>query len=210
MSLFYISDINFNDNIKYSNIEIEEKRATFILGKSGTGKSTLLKLLNASISPRTGVILYKDKPLMHYDTIWLRREITLVSQNVFLFDDTIKNNFTEFHHYRELPPPQEKTILEFLQLCLADFPIDTNCREMSGGERQRIFIAICLSFMPKVLMLDEPTSALDEHTSKKLMSNLKSYCKENNITLIVITHDKQLSEQYADEVICLDSEVQDE
>lgn len=210
MSLFSLSNLNFNNMIHYSKIEMEENKATFILGKSGTGKSTLLKLLNASVSPMHGEILYKNKPLIQYDTIALRREITLVSQSVFLFDDTIRNNFAEFYHYRELPPPNESTILTYLQICRADFPLETTCQEMSGGERQRIFLAICLSFMPKVLLLDEPTSALDEHTSKMLMENLKRYCKEKSITLIVVSHDKLLAERYADEIINLDSEVQHE
>lgn len=208
MSLFSLSNLTFNNIITYPNIEIEENKATFLLGKSGTGKSTLLKLLNASVSPMCGEILYNGKAQVQYDTIGLRREITLVSQHVFLFDETIRYNFAEFYQYRELPPPNETTILQYLQICLADFPLETNCREMSGGERQRIFIAICLSFMPKVFMLDEPTSALDEHTSSLLMKQLKRYCKENNITLIVVTHDKQLAEQYADAIINLDSEVQ--
>ena len=78
---------------------------------------------------------------------------------------------------------------------------------MSGGERQRIYIAICLSFHPKVLMLDEPTSALDEATAVSLLQNLKQYCNEHGITLIAITHDKTLAKSYGDEYISLDSEV---
>lgn len=204
MPLFSISNVNFKKILKYPFIDIKENTVTFICGRSGTGKSTLLKLLNASVSPDSGEILYQGKPIDHYDTIMLRREVLLVSQNTYLFEGTIENNFEEFYRYRELNPPHSDIIHRFLKICLADFPANANCYEMSGGERQRVFIGICLSFMPKVLMLDEPTSALDEQTSKVLMQNLKDYCKENKITLIVINHNRLLTEQYADEMISLD------
>jgi len=205
--LFYLSNVTFKNLIKYPSINIKENQATFVCGKSGSGKSTLLKLLNASISPDNGEILYHEKPITDYDTILLRREIILVSQNVFLFDHSIRDNFIEFYRYRELPAPSDQLILQFLHLCLADFLLDTNCHEMSGGERQRVFIAICFSFLPKVIMLDEPTSSLDENTASLLMGNLKQYCHLHKISLIVITHDRLLAEKFADELIVLDSEV---
>lgn len=204
MSLFSIKNVKYK-NIKYTAININKNETTFISGKSGSGKSTLLKLLNASISPESGEICYKDSPLQYYDTIILRREILLVSQSVYLFDDTIKNNFKEFYRYREEAPPEDQTILKYLHLCLADFSLNKNCCEMSVGERQRIFIAICLSFMPNVLMLDEPTSALDTYTSKMLMQNLVSYCKQNDMPLITVTHDRTLVEQYADKILVLEN-----
>lgn len=205
MPLFSVTNVNFKNVVNYLHIEIGQHKSTFICGKSGSGKSTLLKLLNASVSPDSGEILFQNKPIGDYDIIKLRRDIMLVSQSVFLFDDTIKNNFREFYRYREQTLPDDSTLKEYMRICAADFSFDMNCRAMSGGERQRVFIAICLSFMPKVLMLDEPTSALDIHTSKALMENIKCHCIENNITLIAITHDRLLAEQYADEVIILDS-----
>jgi len=96
MSLFQLSNVTFKDIITYPLIKINENKTTFISGKSGSGKSTLLKLLNTSISPDHGEILYQDKLITEYDTIQLRREIMLVSQSVYLFDDTIRNNFKDF------------------------------------------------------------------------------------------------------------------
>ena len=210
MALFSIKNVNFKNIVKYKDFEIKENKATFIKGKSGAGKSTLLKLLNAALTADSGKILYNNKALESYDTITLRREVMLVSQNVFLFDETIEDNFKEFYNYREQPLPSYDKIKEYLEICLALFSSSVNCRELSGGERQRVFLAISLSLNPKVLMLDEPTSALDEKTSGELMGNIKNHCKENNITLIVITHDSLLAEKYADEIISLDSEDDDE
>jgi len=207
MNLFSVRNVHYKGVVSYKHVMIEEGKVTFICGKSGCGKSTLLKLLNVSVSADSGEILYRNRPVTDYDTIMLRREVSLVSQNIFLFDDTIRNNFIRFYRYRELTPPADTEILESLKLCIANFPLDMNCSELSGGERQRVFISICLSFIPKVLMLDEPTSALDESTANALMQNLKEYCLKNGITLIAITHDKALAQQYADTIIVLDLEV---
>lgn len=207
MSLFSLNNVNFKNIITYPKLEIAPNTATFLCGKSGCGKSTLLKLLNASISPDSGDIFYQGKRITEYDTILLRREVLLVSQNVFLFEDTIKNNFAEFYRYRDSTPPKEDRILSYLRLCNIDFPLDALCSDMSGGERQRIFISICLSFLPKVLMLDEPTSALDGKTAEVMIQHIKNHCKENGITLIVISHDQALAKQYADEMITLSQEV---
>lgn len=207
MSLFSLKNVTFKNLIHYSSLTIHENKTTFICGKSGSGKSTLLKLLNATISPEEGEILYQGKSINEYDTIALRRDVMLVAQSVYLFDTTIRNNFEEFYSYRGLLTPSEEVMNLFLNICLSDFPLTNNCRDMSGGERQRIYIAICLSFHPKVLMLDEPTSALDEATAVSLLQNLKQYCNEHGITLIAITHDKALAKSYGDEYISLDSEV---
>jgi len=72
---------------------------------------------------------------------------------------------------------------------------------MLGGERQRIYIAICMSLMPKVLMMDEPTSALDEKNSWIVMENIKEFCSRNGITLIVVSHNTRLAEAFADRTI---------
>lgn len=211
MSLFTIKNVNFMNKISYPLIEIEEGKVIFIRGKSGTGKSTLLKMLNGTVSferGERGEISYDGLPLEEKDAIALRREVLLVAQQVFLFDDTIYNNFITFYEYRKQEAPDSKTIQDYLRLCQADFSLETNCRDMSGGERQRVFMAICLSFLPRVLMLDEPTSALDTTTSGKFMDAVTRFCREKKITLLVVTHDSSLTETYADEIINLDEMIQ--
>lgn len=204
MSLFSITNVTVSHGLSYPHIDIAKEGVTFFLGGSGTGKTTLFKLLNATCSYETGEICYQGKPLEEYDTILLRREVLLVAQTVFLFDDTIRNNFAQFYGYREMEPPTDDRIREYLRLCVADFPLQTNCHELSGGERQRVFIAVCLSFHPKVLLLDEPTSALDVQTSGRLLESLKEYCLEHEISLLVITHDQALAGRFGDGVVSLD------
>ncbi len=199
-----LDHVNFENLIDYPDIEIESGRITFICGRSGCGKSTLLRLLNGTVSPQGGGIFFDGRNIDDFDTVALRKELLLVGQTVYLFDSTIKENFEEFWRYRELPVPSDEEIRSFLSICCADFPLDMSCTSMSGGERQRVYIAIYLSFMPKVLMLDEPTSALDLKTSVLMMENLVSYCKENRITMIVVSHDKALAERFADKIIVLE------
>ena len=204
--LFFLKNVNYKHLLFFSKITVREGVATFITGKSGAGKSTLFKLLNGSISPSSGIILYKDKPLSTWDTAALRREIILVNQNVFLFDTTIEKNFLEFFAYRRSSPPEKSTMCDFLNLCGVDFDLSTSCQTMSAGERQRVFIAICLSFIPKVLLLDEPTSALDYSTANLVFKNIKSHCQKSGTSLLAICHDQSLSERYADDLLVIEKE----
>lgn len=199
-----INRVNFENLIDYPDITIEPGQVTFLCGSSGCGKSTLLKLLNGTVSPREGEITIDGRSIDDFDTVELRKELMLVSQTVYLFDSTIRENFEEFYRYRGLPAPGDDEIMSWLSLCCADFPLDMDCTSMSGGERQRVYIAIYLSFQPKVIMLDEPTSALDAETAANLMENLASYCRSNCMTMIVVSHDRSLAERFADKTILLE------
>lgn len=207
MEILTAKDVIFNQNLHYPSIDIFENHTTFLQGPSGCGKSTLLKLFNATLSPDQGVISYKGHDISTLNTITLRQEVLLVSQSVYLFDTSISENFDEYYRYRNLPPLSNEEKKDFLHICSADFDLTSNCMNMSGGERQRIYLAICLSLMPKVFMLDEPTSALDYETATRVLENIKSFCQENKITLIVISHDAKLTQHYADHIITLEKKV---
>ena len=203
-NVFIIDQPKFGGILEYPKLEIRSKGVTFIKGASGAGKSTLLKLLNGSLSPDEGSIFYEGKDIMEMDTIELRRDVILIGQNVYLFDLTIRENFHKYYSYRDLSAPDDETIEKFLKLCHADFKLDEPCVRMSGGERQRIYIAICISLMPKVILMDEPTSALDGSTSKVLMENLSVFCRDNGIAMIVVSHDPILADDFADHVITIE------
>jgi len=198
------SQVVFQSMIRYPNIKIAKGKTTFIHGPSGCGKSTLLKLINGTTSPDSGEIFYKGNNIENIDTIDLRREILLVAQSVFLFTGTIEENFKKYYEYRDRDLPTKETMEKFLKICSAEFPLETRCETMSGGERQRVYIAIFLSFMPDVLMLDEPTSALDNTSSDIMMSNIKNFSKDNEMTTIVVSHYLTLAEKYGDEIIALE------
>jgi putative ABC transport system ATP-binding protein len=192
--------------LRFPAISIEQGSATFICGESGTGKTTLLQLLNATATPAEGQILFDGQDIVQMDTIMLRRQVLLAGQKVYLFDDTIRGNFEQFYAFRGEPCIDEDAMMEFLRLCCAEFPLTARCQPLSGGERQRVFLAIHLSMHPRVLMFDEPTSALDKKTARLMLSQVKRHCADNGITLVVVSHDPTLVEAFADQVISLSEE----
>lgn len=197
-----VKEMIFHD-IHYRDIAILENKVNFIVGSSGAGKTTLLKLFNATYTPESGEILYRGEDIEGIDTIRLRKEILLASQTLYLFDDSIKDNFIQFYEYRGEPVPSDDTIEKFLEICCVPFSIDHDCTRMSGGEKQRVYMAILLSFCPKVLILDEPTSALDKDNSQMVMKNITVFCKENDVTLVVVSHDGKITEAFAENIITL-------
>ena len=200
-AIFKTKDLVFNNIIHFPDIEIPRNKVTFISGKSGSGKTTLFKLFNGTLTQSSGNIFYNNQNVLDLDTLALRKEVALISQSVFLFDGNIKDNFVKFYKYREKTAPSDAEIRYFLDICSLDFPLDKDCEEMSGGERQRLYIAIYLSFKPKVVLLDEPTSALDEKNSRIVIDNILSFSRENEITLLIVSHDNDLANDFADIVV---------
>lgn len=196
-------DLSFK-GIRYQDISIEEHRVNFIVGRSGTGKSTLLRLFNGMLTPDTGTISYRGEDIEKIDTIALRREILLISQSVYLFDVTIRENFREFYGYRGMEIPTESEMKDFLAMCRITFPLDKDCSNMSGGEKQRVYMAIYLSFLPSVVMLDEPTSALDKENGLEVISNAIDFCRGKGITVIIVSHDGNLTQTFADNIITIE------
>ena len=200
-------NLKFMDIISYPEIQIESGKITVIQGESGCGKSTLLKLMNQTMSQSEGTIYFQGTNVEELDTIQLRRDMILVNQSLFLFPGTIRENFKYFYERRQQEMPSDEELLSYLKICQVPFSLYDLCDVMSGGEKQRVFHAIALSFQPKVLMLDEPTSALDHETGFRFMEELTNYCKKQNITIIIISHDKTLAEKYADANIWLQKAV---
>lgn len=198
--------LSFLDKIKYKDLQIPKKKVSFIIGKSGSGKSTLLRLFNGVLTASSGEIWYNKKNIQEIDTIELRKEVSLISQSVYLFDTDIRGNFAEFYQYRNMDLPSDETMEKYLRICSIDFPLDKDCTTMSGGEKQRVYIAIFLSFNPRVLMLDEPTSALDKENSQNVVKNVLEFCKKQGITVIVVSHDNNLTETFADNIIQIGEE----
>lgn len=195
------------ENVKfikeYDDFTINKNEIVFIVGKSGSGKSTLLKLINNTLQMKSGSIFYKDTNILNIKPVELRRNIMMTSQENFLFDMTIKENFHEFYKLRDLENLTDDEIVKFLKI--ADFDVDVNLdvEKLSGGEKQRVFLAIVLSMRPAVLLLDEPTSALDSNTAFNMMKNIVDYCKHNDITLVVVSHARNLVDEFADKTIDL-------
>ena len=195
------------ENVKfikeYDDFSIDKNEVVFVVGKSGSGKSTLLKLINNTLQMKSGRIFYKDENILNIKPVELRRNIIMTSQENFLFDMTIRENFHEFYKLRDLEELTDEEITKFLKITNFDVDVNLDVEKLSGGEKQRVFLAIALSLNPEVLLLDEPTSALDNKTAFDMMKNIVDYCKHNDITLVVVSHARQLVDEFADKIIDL-------
>ena len=191
------------NGIRYPDMTIYENKITFLTGPSGCGKSTLFRIFNGTLDPEEGTLFYRGQDIRGLDSLTHRREVSLVSQSVFLFPGTIRENFRQFYQFRDLPEPGSDRIRFLLELCCLTADPDTDCTTFSGGEKQRVYLAIFLSFEPRVVLLDEPTSALDTVTSRSLLKNLAEYVKKERISLILISHDPGLADEYAESRIFL-------
>lgn len=195
------------ENVKfikeYDDFSIDKNEVVFVVGKSGSGKSTLLKLINNTLQMKSGRIFYKDENILNIKPVELRKNIIMTSQENFLFDMTIRENFHEFYKLRDLEELTDEEITKFLKITNFDVDVNLDVEKLSGGEKQRVFLAIALSLNPEVLLLDEPTSALDNKTAFDMMKNIVDYCKHNDITLVVVSHARQLVDEFADKIIDL-------
>lgn len=175
-----------------------------LVGSTGCGKSTLLHLLMGDNKNYSGSVTVDGKELRNICTDSLYDLISLISQNVFIFDDTILHNITMFADFPEMKIEEviaRSGLTELWNEKGADYMCGENGVLLSGGERQRIAIARCLLRDTPVLLVDEATSALDKRTAFEITNallNLKEF------TRIVVTHqlEQSLLQQY-DEIIVL-------
>jgi len=199
--LFQASNLIYKSNLTYNDVKIKKGMVNFIVGESGSGKSTFLKLMNGSINPTSGKLLYKGLPIDEYNPIDLRREVSLVSQEVFLFDESIKDNFKIFYELREKSIPSNEYVTYITDLCCVNVPLNQSASTLSGGEKQRVYISIFLSLCPSVILLDEPTSALDEKNSHKMLTNILHFCKNRNIDVIIVSHNTTIVDEFCENKI---------
>ena len=174
------------DLISYPETEIKENEFTFITGESGCGKSSFLRLLNATAIPVSGEIYYRGKDIRTLPVLDYRRKVLLAPQEVFLFDGTIAENFNIYRKYCGKAPLRPSEAAGFLDVCCADFTVDAVCRTLSGGEKQLISFARTLLSNPAILVLDEATSSIDAKTEALLQKGIAELLKGR--TSFIIAH----------------------
>jgi UDP-glucose/iron transport system ATP-binding protein len=160
--------------------------ATALLGPSGSGKSSLLRLLNRLSDPEFGSILFKGEDVRKIDVLDLRRRAVLVPQLPSLLPGTVAENV------RYGPSLQDKNV--DVNSCLGRAGLartyaDRDAAELSVGEQQRVMLARALALEPEVLLLDEPTSALDEAARDGVERTLEELAREG-VAMVLVTHDR--------------------
>ena len=174
--------------LKDLDVQFDEGKSYAIVGGSGSGKSTLLNLLMGSSSNYQGEICIDGVSIKNIESESLYQLMTSVQQNVFVFNDTIRNNVTMFHEFsdKEVTLALERSGLsEFIEKRGEDFVCGENGANLSGGERQRISIARALLRKSPIILVDEATAALDAATARAVSFSILNLV---GMTRIVVTH----------------------
>lgn len=194
-----IDSINFKD-ISYSygdnkvlnkfNLKINRGDFLFVEGESGKGKSTIFKLLNKELSLKKGNIYINNMNINEIDDSSLKNNICYVSQEEYLFNDTIKNNILMYKNVKtkELNQVIKATYIDKMlkkRNISLDYILEENGHNLSGGERQLILIARALLRKTDYIIFDETTNEIDVNTEKKILENIKT---EYNKTIVLISH----------------------
>ncbi len=185
-------DTTLDKAINNVNFKIEGGKITALVGKSGSGKSTIINLIPRFYDPQNGKILFDEQNIKEVKLDSLRKNISLVSQDVVLFDNTIKNNIIYAN-----PSATEEELKLACNYAAADEFIDKlpekyetmvgeNGVKLSGGQKQRISIARAILKKSPVILLDEATSALDNESEKIVQHAINNLIKDK--TTLVIAH----------------------
>lgn len=181
--------------------EIEQGELAIIVGPSGSGKTTILNILGGMDTCDEGTISVDNKQIQNYDRKQLiqyrRQDIGFVFQFYNLIPNltTTENVELAAQISKDFIPAQEILRKVGLGDRLDNFPA-----QLSGGEQQRVAIARALAKKPKLLLCDEPTGALDYNTGKMILKLLQDTCREQNMTVIIVTHNTAITPM-ADRVI---------
>ena len=185
----YDTNTNIIDNIS---LNILPGKINAIVGQTGAGKTTLCHLMMRLFDPDSGIVTLDDIDLKEYKIDWLRQNITIVTQESFLFNTSIRNNINI-----SKPEATEKEIIEsaktaYIHEFIKDLPdgYDTVVGDkgvrLSGGQKQRISIARAILLNPQILIMDEATSSLDVTTEQHLKEMLNQLMKHK--TIILVSH----------------------
>jgi putative ABC transport system ATP-binding protein len=186
-------------------LTIPRGRITVLLGSSGAGKTSLLRLLNRLDDPAAGQISYLDRSLDEYPVTELRRRVGFVFQTPVMFAGSVGDNLCDAAEIAGLDDQQlPERAREALELAGLDPALeDRPSHELSVGEQQRATLARTLIGSPEVLLLDEPTSALDPESSEFLLDSIQRLRAERGITVILSTHRLHEAVAVADEAVRL-------
>jgi ATP-binding cassette subfamily B protein len=192
------------DNISFT---VEKGKTLAILGKTGSGKSTILSLISRLYDVTEGTINIDNQPITTLNLYDLRNQISVVPQDAFLFSDSIKNNIkfgNEKATDEEVMEAAKKAVVHENILTFND-QYETVLGErgitLSGGQKQRVSIARALIKNAPILLLDDCLSAVDTETEETILNNLLTYCKDK--TTIIVSH-RVSSAKNADQIIILE------
>ena len=179
--------------LNISSLSFEENKIHAITGPNGSGKTTLCNILGLLLKPTTGKIWYQGELVYENGGLSerLRKKITMVHQNPFLFHTTVEKNLAYGLKLLNYPRSQRKQkIEEFLKIMGIEYLRHQQGTRLSGGEVQRVAVARALAIDPEVLILDEFTANVDRNYVKITEGVIQDVFRKKNITIFLVTHDE--------------------
>lgn len=206
-----LKDISFSymDNkpiFDHVNITFEKGSKTALIGKNGSGKSTIIGLITRMYEPTGGEILLNGENVLSFDLQEYREMISVVSQQIYLFDDTIRNNICLYKKADEgeiLQAVKDSGLEDFIEEVSLDYRVGQNGALLSGGQKQKIAMARALLYDKSIIIFDEATSNTDVYSEMQINSLLHSRLKEK--TVIVVTHKQEILKEM-DHIVLLGEE----
>ncbi len=191
--------------LKDVSFKAEQGENIAIIGESGSGKSTLLKVLYGEYDLDEGHIFWKDTEVLgpKYNLVIGYDFMKYVAQEFDLMPYTSVEENISKHLSRFFPEEAEQRVTELIAVVELEAFAKTKVKTLSGGQKQRVALARALAKQPEILLLDEPFSHIDNFKKQSLRRKVFKYLKENNITCIVATHDKEDVLGFADRMIVL-------
>ena len=195
--------------LKNLTLDLEQGQKIAILGKTGSGKSSLLQLLVRNYDANQGELLLAEKPIFSYSEETLRRQICFLTQRVHVFSDTLRQNL-QFASANEISDEQMIEVLHQVGLSKLleqegnglNLWLGDGGRPLSGGEQRRLGLARILLNNAPILLLDEPTEGLDRETERQILRLILQHAE--NKTLIMVTHRLSSIEQF-DKICVIDN-----
>ena len=189
-------------------VVVEEGEFLTVIGRSGCGKTTMLRMINGLQKPDSGKVYAAGEDVGEADLIRLRRKIGYVIQNKGLFPHmTVEKNITYVPVISgQKDKKQNRKLAEELigLVGLEREMLDRYPEELSGGQQQRVGIARALASRPKLLLMDEPFGALDEITKRAMQNELLALQKKLGMTVVFITHDIREAMKLGDRVLVME------
>jgi putative ABC transport system ATP-binding protein len=185
-------------------VEVRAGDVLAVVGPSGSGKSSFLRLLNRLDEPTSGTVYLEEQDYRQLAPSELRRRVGMVTQRAFLFPGTVYQNlgFGPRQRGELLPESVAQGLLD--RVGLPGY-LERDVAYLSGGEAQRVSIARALANTPTVLLLDEPTSALDEAAKSGVEMLLREVIGERSLTCVMVTHDVAQAARMATRVLVLEA-----
>lgn len=171
-------------------LDVPRTAITALVGPSGAGKTSLLRLLNRLDDPTAGEIRFHERPITDYPVGALRRRVGFVFQRSVMFPGTVADNLRVAVELgadttAAMPFPIER-VLDAVEL--PGSYADREAGRLSGGEQQRVGLARALMTRPEVLLLDEPTAALDFEVATRLLATIARLPREHDVSVVMVTH----------------------